>query len=301
VLALDPAQNNTFRAVNRSIAAGLDVQIATVAGGMRYLLPGLSEEDQDQLVKSFALVAERTSAAGRPLQRPRIGLHDVPNSIDAGWTRWVLEQYGFNFVLVSSTDVAAGALANIDVLIVTDEPGGFAASAAASTSQVAAVDDFVRRGGTLVCLNRSSSFAIDHLKLPVKNVLAGLDRQEFFTGGSLLQVRTDPTHPVMAGMPPDAAVFVQSSPAFDVQDGFRGTVLAHYASSGSPLLSGYLVGEKYLNGKTAALDVEHGGGHVILIGFRPQWRGQPFGTFRVLFNAALYAHADTASVTQPPR
>jgi hypothetical protein len=29
-------------------------------------------------------------------------------------------------------------------------------------------------------------------------------------------------------------------------------------------------------------------GHIVLIGFRPQWRGQPFGTFRVVFNAALY-------------
>jgi len=27
---------------------------------------------------------------------------------------------------------------------------------------------------------------------------------------------------------------------------------------------------------------------VVLIGFRPQWRGQPWGTFRVLFNSALY-------------
>jgi len=30
---------------------------------------------------------------------------------------------------------------------------------------------------------------------------------------------------------------------------------------------------------------------VVLIGFRPQWRGQPFGTFRVLLNAALFGRA----------
>ena len=27
---------------------------------------------------------------------------------------------------------------------------------------------------------------------------------------------------------------------------------------------------------------------MILLGMRPQWRGQPFGTFRILFNAAFY-------------
>jgi hypothetical protein len=25
----------------------------------------------------------------------------------------------------------------------------------------------------------------------------------------------------------------------------------------------------------------------VLLGFRPQWRGQPFGTFRVVFNAVM--------------
>ena len=68
----------------------------------------------------------------------------------------------------------------------------------------------------------------------------------------------------------------------------KGTVLAKYADSGSPLASGYLLGEQYLQGKAAALDVELGRGHVVLLGFRPQWRGQSFGTFRVIFNAALY-------------
>jgi hypothetical protein len=37
----------------------------------------------------------------------------------------------------------------------------------------------------------------------------------------------------------------------------------------------------------------------VLIGFRPQWRGQPFGTFRTVFNAALFGRdiAEGASGT----
>ena len=301
VLALDPAQNNTFRAVNRALSAGLDVQTGEHSGELRYLVPGLSEQDQDQLATSLSLSAERTSAAGRALQRPRLALFAPPASMDAGWTRWILERYGFSFTLLSTADIADGALANVDVLIVADEPRGTSASPPNAVAALHSLDTFVRTGGTLVCLNRSSSFAIEQLKLPVKNVVAGLGRQEFFTGGSLLQVRANPTHRVMAGMPSEAAVFVQSSPAFETQEGFRGAVLARYAETGSPLLSGYLVGEKYLQGMSAALDIEHGSGHVVLIGFRPQWRGQTFGTFRVLFNAALYAHPDRPTIAQPSR
>jgi glutamine amidotransferase-like uncharacterized protein len=152
---------------------------------------------------------------------------------------------------------------------------------------LARLDDFVRGGGTLVCLGNASTFGIAQFKLPVRNVIAGLRPEEYFLRGSVVEVTTDPAHPVMAGMPAKAAVFVDGSPVFETLDGFSGKVLASYQESGSPLLSGYLIGEKYLNGKAAALDVQVGEGHIVLLGFRPQWRGQPFGTLRVLFNAAL--------------
>ncbi len=83
-------------------------------------------------------------------------------------------------------------------------------------------------------------------------------------------------------------MFVGYSPVFATLEGFEGSALAKYQSNGSPLMSGYLLGEEHLNGYAAALDVKHGDGHVILLGFRPQWRGQSFGTFKVLFNALLY-------------
>jgi hypothetical protein len=137
-------------------------------------------------------------------------------------------------------------------------------------------------------MNASSDFAIEALGLPVRNVVTGLASDEFSASGSLLEVVTDPHHPVMAGMPARAKVMFSRSPVFTVSEEFEGTALAKHLPEGSPLLSGFLEGEDRLHGFAAALDVHHGDGHVILLGFQPQWRGQPFGTFRVLFNSALF-------------
>jgi hypothetical protein len=324
-LALNASENNTFRAINRAWKSGLEAQYlaSPFSSGSKYLIAGMSESDQDAMVKSLALRAERVNTSGVPIKRPRIAVLNAPNSMDEGWTRWVLEQYGFEFVRLPLAEIGNGPLRDrIDVLVLPDDArltdagggrggggrgaraggggaaGGRAGGAGAGGAggdappdtpdpRVKALDDFVHAGGTVVCFNRASSTVIDQLKLPVKNAIAGLGRQQVFVGGSLLKVTVDPTQRVMAGMPADAAVFYDSGPVFETQEGFKGAVLAKYPSEGSLLLSGYLLGEQYFHGKAAALDVEVGSGHVVLIGFRPQWRGQPFGTFRVIFNALL--------------
>ena len=312
-LLVDPAQNNTFRAINRAWQQGATVQaIAGPAGApIRYSIRGLSESAQDDLVESLALQAGRADAApGRAVKATRIGVYQPwAGSMDEGWARWVLEQYGFAVVTLHPEDFRS-PLTHVDVIILADDArvpiagapeGGRGARGAArgpvrpeyayqlTAADIQAFEQFVRSGGTLVCLSNASTFAIQHFKLPVKNVVAGLRPEEFFLRGSLVDVTTDPTHPVMAGMPSQATVFVDGGPVFEPQDGFAGAVLARYQETGSPLRSGYLIGEKYLQGKAAALDVQLDAGHVVLLGFRPAWRGQPFGTFRVLFNAALYA------------
>jgi hypothetical protein len=43
-----------------------------------------------------------------------------------------------------------------------------------------------------------------------------------------------------------------------------------------------------MNDCATALNVHHGVGHVILLEFQPQWRGQPMGTLRIVFNALLF-------------
>jgi hypothetical protein len=330
-LALDPAQNNTFRGLYRAWKSGGAVRYVGASGsnGSRYVITSLSATAQDDLVKTLALQGEHVDAtAGTEVKKPRIALYNSPSSIDDGWTRWVLEQYGIEYTPVAPADFpGTGALRDrFDVVLVTNDGGsafgggggrgggrgggggagagatgaGGAGAPAGTASQaqeerVKAITDFVNAGGTIVCFNRASTSAIDALHLPVRSVPMPVDpngrpdRAQFFVGGSILQINVDNTQRVTAGMPAQAGVFFDSGPIFETGADFKGAVLAKYQDSGSPLMSGYLIGEKYFNGKPAALDVELGSGHVVLLGFRPQWRGQPFGDFKMIFNAALYA------------
>jgi hypothetical protein len=312
-LSLDPAQNNTFRAINRAWKAGATVQFADG----HYVVSGLSAAQQSDLVTSLALVAERTSAvSGRPIKKPRIGVIAAwIGNMDEGWTRWLLEQYGFEYVTLHPEDLKKPLGAQVDVVVLADgvrvptegqggggrggRGGGGRAgetrpeyNARLSADDLAAFEQFIRNGGVLLCLNNASLFPMEQFKLPVKNVIDGLRREDYFVLGSLLEVNVDTSNQIMAGMPAKAAVMQELGPVFEAQQGSGVRILAKFPDSGSPLLSGFLLGEKHLNGKGAAVDVPLGSGHVVLIGFRPQWRDQSFGTFRIVFNALLSSGAN---------
>ncbi len=317
-LSVDAAQNNAFRAVNSAWQQGGRVRFqagtpgvnGSPGGSGRYVITNLSGSAVNSLVSDLALQAERTSASGIPIRRPSIGMYRPWRaSMDEGWTRWLLERYGFEFASVYNHDVIAGDLRDrFDVLLIPDMSSnqileGYAKgsvppryAAGIGDEGVRAIESFVRTGGTLVTWNGASVFAIDQFHLPVENVVADIPREEFFMAGSIMTMEVDPSHPVMTGMPPRSNVFVSRSPAFTTKEGFEGSVLAKYQEAGSPLLSGYLLGEEHLYGYASALEVHHGEGRVILLGMRPQWRGQPFGNFRILFNSALYS-AGVASAT----
>lgn len=305
-LALDPAANNAFRAINRAWRAGGTVQFAAAAGSRpaRYIVSGLSDDQQANLVRGLALVAERTRDSGRIVPKPRIGIFEPwGGNMSAGWIRWLLEQYGFDHVTLRPADFHSPLAQRIDVLVMPDGTrlrGAGPVTGRAGRSlrpeytddttpdDLAALETFVRTGGTYVCISTSCTVPLQQFKLPVTNSVTGLRPEEFFLRGSVVEASIETSHPVMAGMPASAALFVDGSPVFDLSAGFVGTVLARY--SPQPLLSGYLIGDKYVIGKAAALDVPLDAGRVILLGFRPEWRGQPFGTFKVLFNALINVH-----------
>ena len=67
-------------------------------------------------------------------------------------------------------------------------------------------------------------------------------------------------------------------------------VIARYAEE-DLLMSGWALGEESaIGGEAAVVRVAHGDGHVVLFGFRPQFRGQTRATYKLLFNALMIGH-----------
>jgi hypothetical protein len=149
---------------------------------------------------------------------------------------------------------------------------------------------FVTQGGTLIALNGASNFAIERLGVGARNVLQSVANKDFYGPGSILRVDVDTANPLAWGMERDTAIWFEHSPAFaPVFDRAAGDVVnvATYPA-GNPLMSGWLLGDQLLQGHSALVDAPLGQGHVVMFGFRPQYRGQSYGTFKLLFNGLYY-------------
>jgi hypothetical protein len=234
------------------------------------------------------------------ISRPRIGLYRsfIPNN-DEGWTRWLLEQFGFTYASVQNQEIQTGGLRQrFDVMVFPDagaesswnmENGPKAGSmppefmGGLGSAGASALKAFASAGGTLIFLNRASEYATRQLGVAARNVLQGVASSDFYSPGSLLNARLDPRHPLAAGLPENLAIWSEQSPAWET----RASVPVRYPAS-DLLASGWLLGEKYLARKAALVDARLGSGHIILFGMRPQYRAQSYQTFKLFFNALIY-------------
>jgi hypothetical protein len=234
--------------------------------------------------------------------------------MDEGWTRWILDSVACSYGSLSEADVRKGNLGYMpgtpvdawrySTIVIPDQPtrallNGYAKGAmpeeytgGLGPEGVKVLREFVEQGGTLVFLNRASDFAIEQFKLPLKDVIAGLPRSEFYVPGSILRIELDTSHPLASGMPKESIAWAEDSPVFEVSEREDSSVrasavkiIARYASDRNPLLSGWLLGGDRIKGKAALVEVVMGKGRIILFGFRPQYRAQSMATYPLFFNA----------------
>ena len=249
------------------------------------------------------------------VHRPRVGLYKAWHSRvdDQGWTLWLMEQYDFAVDTLHDADVRTGDLSAYDAIILPNHPGQQILQGNApgtmpdayvggmGTEGVTQLKRYVEGGGTLIAFDESTDLPMDHFGIPVRNSVADVPPERFFVPGSLIRTDIATDHPLGAGMQPQVAAAFSQSRAFEIvtlpraaEGGRENTpeapapaveVVARYAEK-DLLMSGWAMGEeRYLAGQPAMVNVHLGSGNVVLFGFRPQFRGQPRGTYKLLFNA----------------
>jgi uncharacterized membrane protein YgcG len=246
---------------------------------------------------------------GKSPKRIALFRQSATESMDHGWTHWLFDEYKIPYTIITEKDLAAGPLIDRFDAIVFSEgtPGGGrgggggggggrggrggaqgGGGGGAASELFTALDAFVNAGGNVLAFNTASTAMIDGLKLPVTNVLAGVRNTDFYAPGSILGVEIKRDHPIAHGFTATIpAVWFENGPAFEISDPATATAVASYPASGNPLLSGWLLGGGKLNGKAALVDVKRGKGHVVLYGFRPQYRGQAVATYPLIWGAIL--------------
>lgn len=332
--AISPAAVDAFAAANRLLAANEDVYRAAdgsfIVSAKPTTMAVMKKAATERGVK-FTAAPNGTTGATK-LARPRVGLWDMyGGSIDAGWARWILEQFDFTFDRVFAPQLDAGNLnAKYDVLVFVDgsipagaggggRGGGGGAGAGAGPQnlpaeyrdQIGAVSvdrtipqlkAFVENGGTIVAIGGSATNLARALNLPIENHLvengAALPNTKFYAPGSVLRAKVDTTRPVAAGVKEHTDFFFDNSPVWTLgaSAAAAGVRPIAWFDSATPLRSGWAWGQSYLKDGVIAAEATVGKGRVYLFGAEILQRAQPHATFKFLFNAIYYGRAVSSRV-----
>jgi len=320
---LDGRLNDSFKAANLLLAKNVEVRRATTAGeGVRigdFIVATsaadtiLAEVAQTTGVDFLALDTNVRNIS-QIIRPSRLGMYQryYGGNMDEGWTRWLLEAFAFPYDTLMDTAITDGNLNDAyDVIVLpadgvarmTGEPsetsgrGGSrpedyppAYRSGFGDEGVAALEAFVKNGGTLVTFAQAGDLPIQKFGLPVRNLLAGLSSTEFWSPGSTLKVNIDRTNALAYGMPADGlATFLGGNQVYEVVATPRNDRVKRIVTfvDRDILQSGWLIGEDVIAEKAAMVSVQHGLGQVVLIGFRVQHRAQTHGTFKLFFNALI--------------
>ncbi len=270
----------------------------------------LNKAAQDLIVNMASVIAAGNNDNAQRLKRPRVGIYRsfVPTA-DEGWTRFVLDEFEFDYKTLEDGDLRRGEfITQFDAIIFPDQRDSTILLGRRADDNddnkypleftggigmlgLSQIHRFIETGGTLLAFDGATRLFIRQWALPVVNELDGVKATEFSAPGSLFRGIVDTNHPLAFGMPRETTLFFSNSGAFSVREG-RSVVKYPLQN---PLLSGWLQGENKIQGKTALVEVPLGRGRVILFGFRPQHRGQTYATFKLVFNSLWYAAAENVN------
>jgi len=328
----DHRNNNAFLAVNRLLADGrqvawlLDSPVGVdLPEGAFYV--AANQVDRSALEALAAEIGVDFHAVAAPrgqalrLRHPRIALWDqYGGSMPSGWTRKILEDFGFDFEIVFSAEIAAGDLrSRFDVLILEDgavpsPTGGRDYGLPSDASRVPSeyrdrigsitavrgvpeILDFARDGGTVIAVGTSSWLGF-YAGLPLSDHLVdngrSLTGDQYYTPGSVHSLKIESGSPLTHGLEDRLDVMISHSPLFALGPGAEslGVKRLGWFDTDRPLRSGWAWGQERMQGGTALIEAELGEGKLFLFTPRITFRSQSHAAFPLLFNGIFYGSAD---------
>ncbi len=330
---LDGRRNESFNVVFRAVKAGVAVRRLTESIVVKdaeypagsFLMPKNARrlETQQQLLTTLAAPPLFfTAAAPKPkstaVKLPRIALveswfHDM----DAGWTRFILDNYGLSYTVLRPDGIAKARLAKkFDIILMPDESesvlekgrwkrkDGTLVISDYPPEYTEGMGDkgkeallaFVDGGGRIVSWGRSGRLFLGiqklgdtEFELPIKDLAKDLEKEGLYCPGSLVRIKLKRDHPLTQGLPDELGVFYRARPVWETRIPDLGTdrrVVAWFPER-DLLLSGYAAKAELLGGKAALVWVNKGKGEIIFMAFGPQFRASTSAGYKLLWNSLL--------------
>jgi hypothetical protein len=268
---------------------------------------------------------ERPKYSSNPMKVPRIALVETyMQDIDAGWTRFIFDQFGIPFTVVHPGDFEkTDFVKNYDVVIFPSANKYILLEGKYRPEQGDEKDyripdyspeyikgigakgmenlmNFVDQGGIVISwggstglfmgplkIKRSDKDSAEEFQLPVEDISSSL--KGLFCPGSLVKTILKPDHPLTYGMPEEAGVFYRGKPAFSTSlpkfDTDR-RVIGKFPEK-DILMSGYIEKPELISDKTDMVWLREGKGQMVLFAFSPQFRASMAADYKLLFNAVL--------------
>jgi len=267
-------------------------------------------KDANQVRADLALTLKKgdESPIKNPVKQPvRVGIYKSwVSNMDEGWTRFVFDTFNVPYTSIVDTDFRQSSLnSKFDAIVLPSQSsvqmvnghvaGTFPAEYTGGLAEAGLknLKDFVNNGGMLICFDNACDLAIKQFSLPLRNALEGVKTSDFYCPGSIVALELDNKNPIAASLPATLPAYFINSSAFATTTDANVRVIARYAKE-NVLLSGWLLGEDKLRGQIALAEVGVGKGRIVLFGFRPQHRGQTWGTLPLIWNVLSSATANSS-------
>ena len=335
-LVLNPDENQIYKTVFQLLKQQIKVDRATSAVTLKdTLLPAgsfiihVNDNQQQAVSKAFENISEvivdppvLDVQSKKELLLPAIALVETHfHDMDAGWTRFIFDQYGIPYTVIHPDEMKDPDFAGkIDVIVFPDEN-----KAVLMEGKYKSGDDyyipsyppeytkgmgkeglqnilkFVNEGGKVVSWGGSTEIFIgplaiemdkgqkEEFQLPVNNIADNLKKEGLYVPGSLVRINLIRDNPVTWGTPKSIGVFYRADPvlttSIPVFDMDR-RVIASFPEE-NILMSGYAAKEEKLADKPALVWLSKGKGQLVLFSFSPQFRASTPVAYKLLFNSLL--------------